>query len=157
MALLPLHPMPWHYYLHAAPPQMTVLVFESVNLQCDNAQCAVLGGKKKINFFFPHPETNDTRVVWEIVMEEKLCSKCFSVKKNYSLLSAGDFLYPSPYSLPASLPLCLSLSLTLSLRHALWYSGNSFTRLLQLEMTKQKLEAYFSYRNNWAGAMEWEA
>lgn len=148
VALLPLHSPPHHYYSQAAPPLTTVYVFESVNLGSDNALC--LEGEKKMNFFFfffffPHPQANDTRGVWEIVMENKLCRKCFSVKKNYFLLSAGDFFVSFP---PFSLPL--------SFWHVLWYSGNSFNGLLQLEMAKQKLEAYFSYWNNWAEAVKWE-
>lgn len=141
----PLHSPPHHHHSQAAPPLTTAYVFESVNLGGDNALC-LEGGKEKMNFFIssfflsPHPQANDTRGVWEIVMEKKLCRKFFSVTKNNFLLSAGEFLYPS----------------LLSLWHTLWYSGNSFSELLQLEMAKQKLEAYFSYRNNWAGAVKWE-
>lgn len=47
-------------------------------------------------------------------------------------------------------------SLPASLWRVLWYPGNSFSGLFQLEMTKQKLEVYFFYGNNCARAVQWE-
>ena len=83
--------------------------------------------------------------VWEIVTTINTWSTCLSVKKNYFLLSAWDFCYLFIYFISFPLPL--------SFWHVQWYGGNSFSGLLQLEMTKQKLEEHFSCRNNWAGTM----
>lgn len=110
MALLSLPSPPKLYYPQAAPPPTTANMFESVNLQRDNALRPILGGKEKMSLpSLLRTETNDTREVWEIVMVKNLWSKCFSVKKTYSLLSCGDFflnfLFCSirPLFLPASL------------------------------------------------------
>lgn len=121
------------------------MVFESVILRRDNALHPVLRAKEKMNLFSPS-ETNDLGGVREIKMEGQMCSKRFSLEMKNVLLSVADFSSLSP-------SLCLALSLSLICTF-FWYSdGNLFSGLLQLEVTKQKLEAYFSYRNNWCGAV----